>query len=76
MSEKAFKLPLPTDLHLKGNGKRIFSARTVSFICKQEKKRGKWSRTIPEESSFCEICEEISEGNMIKCMSSKNWTDD
>jgi hypothetical protein len=35
-----------------------------------------WSRAIPEESSFCEICQEISEGNMIKCMSSEDWTDE
>ena len=54
----------------------ILKTRCVSFICKQENKRVKWSHTIPEESSFCEICEDISEGNMIKCMSSKNWTDE
>ena len=40
MSEKTVKLPLPTDLHLKGNGKRIFSKLTVSvsYVSKREKK--------------------------------------
>jgi hypothetical protein len=40
MSEKAVKLPLPTDLHLKGNGKPIFSKLgvSVSYVSKEKKK--------------------------------------
>lgn len=39
MSEKAVKLPLPTDLHLKGNGKRLFSklSVSVSYVSRRKK---------------------------------------
>jgi hypothetical protein len=39
MSEKAVKLPLPTDLHLKGNGKHVFSkvAVSVSYVSRRKK---------------------------------------
>jgi hypothetical protein len=39
MPEKAVKLPIPADLYLKGNGKRIFSklAVTVAYVSRTEK---------------------------------------
>jgi hypothetical protein len=41
MIERAVKLPRPTYLHLKGNGKHIFSklAVSVSYVSRKKKKK-------------------------------------
>jgi hypothetical protein len=39
----------------------------------EQQKRLKAASNIPHESWFCEMCEEVSEENMIQCVSCRRW---
>jgi hypothetical protein len=77
VSQKATELTSsPYNLTLEEAGKKPGSKTRSGSSNHKQQKRLKAASIIPHESWFCEMCEEVSEENMILlhvCMSCRRW---